>query len=53
MADNAPTPAEQDNTPDWLKEVKADAEFNYKRLLREQEEKRAHEAAKAEQKKGK
>jgi hypothetical protein len=39
-----------DNTPEWLKEVKADAEFNYKRLLREQEEKAAHEEAKAKQK---
>lgn len=51
MADTSnytPTPA--DNTPEWLKEVKADAEFNYKRLLREQKEKAAHEASKAEQK---
>lgn len=48
MADT--TPAPQDNTPEWLKEVKADAEFNYLRLLREQEELRKHEAAKAEKK---
>ncbi len=45
MADNTP-PVPADNTPDWLKEVKADAEFNYKRLLREQQEKQAHEEAK-------
>jgi hypothetical protein len=52
MASNeVPTQGQQaDNTPEWLKEVKADAEFNYKRLLREQQEKAAHEEAKAQRK---
>lgn len=38
-----------DNTPQWLKDVKSDADFNYRRLLKEQEDRAAHEAAKAAQ----
>lgn len=30
----------------WLEEVKADAAFNYKRRMREQEEKRLYEESK-------
>lgn len=40
-----------DNTPDWLKEVKADAEYTQKQREREAAEKLAHEQAKEEQKK--
>jgi hypothetical protein len=32
----------------WLEEVKADAEFNYRKRLRDQEEKEAYEASKRE-----
>lgn len=50
MADKTEnTPQVPDNTPAWLKEVKADAEFNYKRLLREQEEREKHEEEKRKQ----
>lgn len=31
----------------WLEEVKADAEFNYRKRLRDEEEKEAYEASKA------
>lgn len=51
MASNeVPTQGQDvDNTPQWLKDVKADADFNYRRLLREQEDRAAHEAQKAAQ----
>lgn len=35
-----------DNKLNWLEEVKADADFNVKRRLREQQEKQAFEASK-------